>query len=240
MASATRECSWEQTYTGTCSVGSTRRVNEVEFIVRDLFTCPSVRVRDVRAAVVFAIDIEDEIESEKYYLHLVVRGLPWGGRNDDALDVSSDRHQRTFSNFYLSAFGAPLRSAYMRLQSLYASPVVGSGVSLLLFTRDKGGTVIRQVVQSAGDVAGYRPGQYICQGVMGASLRQSSSMPAVFDVDEDDVVNSRVVKSRRSNDFWKKKRGWVSSDDEERERSIWHGKRRCDSFSEYLSGYRYN
>lgn len=79
MASATRECSWEQTYTGTCSVGSTRRVNEVEFIVRDLFTCPSVRVRDVRAAVVFAIDIEDEIESEKYYLHLVVRGLPWGG-----------------------------------------------------------------------------------------------------------------------------------------------------------------
>lgn len=239
MASTTGDCSWEQTYTGSCSVGSERRVNEVELVVRDLFTTPSVRVRDVRAVLVFSIEIDDGVEYEKYYLHVVVRGLPWGGRNEDALDASSVLHPRTFSDFFVSAYGAPLRSAYLRLHSFYHKPIEGTGVFVVLFTRDKDGTVSRQVVQSGGHVPGFRQAEYLCQGSMPLSLVGSSSMPLLSHSETSPSV-SGLGMSARLNDSWNRKRGWRSSDDEEQRRSVWRGPRRRGTFSDYLDRYRYD
>ncbi|KAK6810606.1 hypothetical protein RU639_013551 [Aspergillus parasiticus] len=84
------EYSWEQTYTGRCSIGSTRPVHEVEYVLRDMFTSTAVRVRDVRATLVFSIEVSDDVAHEVYYLHLVARGVPHGRAIEDTLDVMKD------------------------------------------------------------------------------------------------------------------------------------------------------
>lgn len=223
---ASRECSWVQTYTGSCSVGSNSRVNEVEFVVRDIFTNESVEVRDVRAVVQFSIDVFDGSVREKYYFHVVVRGVPYGPRMEDALDVTSFLHKKTYSDFIESGYNEGVRCAYKELHDLYAKPLEGSGVREVFFRRTSNGTVERKVVGAAGSPAGYREGKYVCEGVLRGG-------------------RGREVKERRGT----KRKAWSSpsgrnelgelslcSDDED---VVFVGRRRCKSFSESLSRYRY-
>ncbi|KAB8205696.1 hypothetical protein BDV34DRAFT_195059 [Aspergillus parasiticus] len=165
------EYSWEQTYTGRCSIGSTRPVHEVEYVLRDMFTSTAVRVRDVRATLVFSIEVFDDVAHEVYYLHLVARGVPHGRAIEDTLDgeqrldVSSPLHKRTFSNFFGSAFGEGVRLAYGRLESMYSQPMEGSGVCMLLFQRGADDCVRRIVMKDGCPPGGYREGRYRYLGV---------------------------------------------------------------------------
>ncbi|KAE8363247.1 hypothetical protein BDV27DRAFT_130228 [Aspergillus caelatus] len=165
------EYTWEQTYTGRCSIGSTRAVNEVEYVLRDIFTRTAVRVRDVRAALVFAIEVFEDVAQEVYHLHLVARGVPHGRGIEDVLDgerrldVSSPLHKRTFSNFFRSAFGEAVRMAYARLELMYSQPMEGSGVCMLLFQRGADDYVRRRVMKDAAPPGGYREGRYKYLGV---------------------------------------------------------------------------
>lgn len=228
------ECSWEQTYTGTCAVGSASPVNEVEYVLRDLFTSSRVKVRDVRAAVVFAIDVFDGVEHEKYYLHVVARGVPWGARSEQALDGSSHLHEKTFSTFFESGFDGGVRSAYARLQLLYSQPPEGVGVRLMLLQRQVDDYVNRKIVRSVGEgVGGYREGQYTCTGFL-RSVPCSSSVgrrrATVAGLFSRSVGSSLVSR-------------WESSEDEEGGSSefIRHegGWRYGKSFSERISRFRY-
>lgn len=160
------ECLWEQTYTGSRPVGGSRAVHEVEYVVRDLFSSHGVKVRDIRAALVYAIDVFDGEEVEKYYLHVVVRGVPWVRHMEDILDGSSADHVLTFSSLQENAVGESLRFAYARLHTLYNSPMEGSGVRLVLYTRVSEDTVERKVLRSRDDVLGYCAGNYVCEGYL--------------------------------------------------------------------------
>jgi hypothetical protein len=225
-SSVHRECSWEQTYTGSCPVDLPRAVHEVEYVFRDLFTSHGVKVRDVRAALVFAIEVLDGVEMEKYYLHVVVRGVPWIRHSEDIFNVSSSLHVQTFSAFSESALGESVRCGYTRLHTLYSTPMEGTGVWLVLLTRVSEDTVERKVLQCRDDVAGYRRGEYQCEGlvqrVVGKSrVRQKSGSKFHR---RSATVTERFVGSG--------KRAWDSSEDE---KTVKH--REC--FSDRVSRFKY-
>lgn len=191
------ECTWEQTYTGSCAVGESSLVNEVEFVVRDLFASPFVSVRDICAVHVFAVDVFDGEASEKYFVHVVVRGTPKrSSRLEEALDVSSSLHVRSYSHVYLNGVDGAVRQAVVRLGRLFSSPVEGTGVSQVYFTRVESDEVKRHVQRCLPMVSGFRAGSYVCSGRVSVSRSPVSQRRlrdcrrrrgSVFDEEEDSI-----------------------------------------------------
>lgn len=167
------ECLLEQTYTGSCGVGEQSRCNEVEFVLRDIFRNRWISVRDVRCSVCFEIDVLDGLPKERYYVHVVVRCSPYGVVCDELLDVSSRFHVRTFSGWcghgdYCGGYGHCVDDAYVKLMSLYTTPVSGVGVWSGILREVGGGMVDRRVVRESGIVSGMRGYSYECSGLVGA------------------------------------------------------------------------
>lgn len=197
------ECTWEQTYTGSCPVGDSSLVNEVEFVIRDLFASRQVSVRDVCAVLVFAIDVFDGEALEKYFVHVVARGCPVRKLLcEEALDASSSLHMRSYSQMYESGVDGAVREAMARLGRLFSSPVEGTGVSQVYFSRGDEGEVKRRVQRSVQGVAGCRPSSYTCLGKVSISRevdfsrrckRSVGCAERVFGAEEGVV---RVSKSR--------------------------------------------
>jgi hypothetical protein len=200
--STNRECLWDQTYTGTCGGGIGRPAHEVEYVVRDLFASPLVRIRDVRMVVVFALDVFEGFEQAKYYVHVVVRGRPWVRRSQSLLQHTSRYHELTFSEFYGDASAEQARDLYAQLRRYYDRPMEGTGVRYAMFTSKPDCTVGRVVLESRDGVAGFKAPQYVCSGnvrdevglgeLAGRRKRRYTADEALFvsNSDDDEIIFS--------------------------------------------------
>lgn len=156
---------WEQTYTGCCPVGSNHSVNEVEYVIRDIFCASDALIRGIHACVHHSLEVHESCMYEKYFIHVVVRGNG-SSLSENSVNVSNSLHERTYSDFVEKPFPDYVRNVYGKLRDLFLKAMEGTAVVSILFQRNVENFVQRTILARSNDVSGCRLPTYVCEGYM--------------------------------------------------------------------------